>query len=264
VSKTDRVALEIEEGIATVTLNRPEVLNALNAEMWQGLEDAAAAVGRNPEVRVVILTGAGDRAFSSGLDLKAAAQGKGFPRVGVRIGPDSLTAIKHYISIYQELSVPVIAAIQGYCLGGGCQLALACDIRIASEDAIFAIPEVKVLGIVPDLGGTQRLPRLVGPGQAKLLLMTGRRIGAQEAYRIGLVEELHPKDRFLAAAKGLAQEIASLNPDAIQGIKRAVNVAMSHSLDVGLAFETATALSVPGVGERVRQGASAFSEKGEK
>lgn len=262
MTESKKLLLDIEDGIATITLNRPEVLNALDAEVWQGLEDLAIQISRNAEVKVVIITGAGDRAFSAGLDLKAAAQGKGFPRSTTRLGPDSLTAIKHYISVYEEISVPVIAAIQGYCMGGACQLILACDIRIAAEDAVFAIPEAQVLGIVPDLGGTQRLPRLVGPGRAKIMLMTARRIGAQEALRIGLVDEVHPKAKFLEAARGLAREIAAISPEAVQGIKRAVNCAMSYSLDVGLAFETATALSVPGVGERFAAGAKAFAKKG--
>ena len=159
---TGGVRLRVQDGIATVTLDRPEVLNALNAGMWQGLKDTAEAIARDPRVRVAIITGAGDRAFSAGLDLKAAARGEGFPKQDVQTGFDRLSALKRYISVYEELAVPVIAAVHGYCMGGACQLILACDIRIASEQAIFAIPEAQVLGIVPDLGGTQRLPRLVG------------------------------------------------------------------------------------------------------
>jgi len=264
MSETQKVMLDIEDSIATVTLNRPEVLNAMNAEIWQGLVDVANTIRREPEVRVVIITGAGDRAFSSGLDLKAAAAGKAFPDIPVRQGPDVLTTLKYSFTVYEELSVPVIAAIQGYCLGAGFQLAVACDFRIASEDAQLAILEVSRLGIVPDVGGTQRLPRLVGPSRAKIILMTGRRIDAQEALRIGLVDEVHPKDKFMEAARSLAQEIAALNPDAIQGVKRAVNVAMSCSLSVGLAFETATALSVPRVTDKVRDAAMTFSDKGAK
>jgi enoyl-CoA hydratase/carnithine racemase len=261
MSETQKVMLEIEDSIATVTLNRPEVLNAMNAEIWQGLVDVANKIKREPEVRVVIITGAGDRAFSSGLDLKAAAEGKAFPDIPIRQGPDVLTTLKYSFTVYEELSVPVIAAIQGYCLGAGLQLAVACDFRIASEDAQLAILEVSRLGIVPDVGGTQRLPRLVGPSRAKLILMTGRRIDAQEALRIGLVDEVHPKDKFMEAARSLAREIAALNPAAVQGVKRSVNVAMSHSLEVGLAFETATALSVPAVAERVVDAAKSFSDK---
>ena len=264
MSETQKVMLEIEDSIAIVTLNRPEVLNAMNAEVWQGLVDVANKIKQEPEVRVAIITGAGDRAFSSGLDLKAAAEGKAFPDIPIRQGPDVLTTLKHSFTVYEELAVPVIAAIQGYCFGAGLQLAAACDFRIASEDAQLAILEVSRLGIVPDIGGTQRLPRLVGPSRAKLILMTGRRIDAQEALRIGLVDEVHPKDKFMDAARSLAQEIAALNPDAVQGVKRAVNVAMSHSLEVGLAFETATALSVPRVSDMVRDAAKSFSDKGSK
>ena len=261
MAETGKVELKVKDGIATITLNRPEVLNALNADMWRGLEDAAVAIAHNPEVRVAVMHGAGDRAFSAGLDLKAAARGEGFPPRDVRAGADSLTAVKHYITIYQELAVPVIAAIHGYCMGGACQLAVACDIRIASEDAILAIPEAKVLGIVPDLGGTQRLPRLVGPGYAKIMLMTGRRVNAQEALRVGLVDEVHPKGEYLAAAMALAEEIAAINPDAVQGVKRSVDTAMSTSLGVGLAFETATALSLPRMGDVFLKGAEDFSKR---
>jgi enoyl-CoA hydratase/carnithine racemase len=261
MAEKKKVLLDIEDSIATVTLNRPEVLNALDGEVWQGLEDAGNAIKHEPRVRVVIMTGAGDRAFCSGLDLKAASQGALFPATPLREGFDTLTAVKHSFSVYEELSVPVIAAIHGYCLGGGFQLALACDVRMASQDAVFSCPEVSLLGVIPDLGATQRLPRLVGPSRAKLLLMTGRRIDAQEALRIGLVDEVHPKDRLMPEVSRLAQEIASLEPDAVQAVKRAINVAMSHSLEVGLAYESATALSIPAVTERIRGSASSFRGK---
>lgn len=258
--KTEKVLLKIEGPIATVTMNRPEVLNAMDGEMWQGLAEAGDIIKHEPEVRAVIVTGAGDRAFSSGLDLKQAASPKGFSpgHRTTREGYDSMTATKYSFTVFEELSVPVIAAIKGYCLGGGIQLAVACDIRIASEDAIFACPEVSLAGIVPDLGGTQRLPRIIGPGQAKKLLFTGRRINAAEALRIGLVDELHPKDKLMSEVRRLAEEIAACNPAAVQGTKRAINVAMSHSLEVGLSYESATALSIGSLQDRIRQGAAAF------
>jgi enoyl-CoA hydratase/carnithine racemase len=260
--KTEKVLLKIEGPIATVTMNRPEVLNAMDGEMWRGLADAGDAIKYEPEVRVVILTGAGDRAFSSGLDLKQAANPEAFS-LGLRTreGYDTLTAAKHSFSVFEELSVPVIAAINGHCLGGGIQLALACDIRIASDNATFSCPEVSLLGIVPDLGGTQRLPRIVGPGQAKKLIFTGRRIDATEALRIGLVDEVHPKDRLMSEVRQLAEQIAACNPAAVQGAKRAINVAMSHSLEVGLSYESATALGIVGLAARIGESAAAFWEE---
>ena len=260
--KTEKVLLKIDGPIATVTLNRPEVLNAMDGEMWQGLADAGDAINYEPEIRVVIITGAGDRAFSSGLDLKqAATREASYSGPRVREGYDGLKAIKYSFSVFEELSVPVIAAINGYCLGGGTQLALVCDIRIASDTAIFSCPEVSLLGIVPDLGGTQRLPRIVGPSQAKKLIFTGRRIDATEALRIGLVDEVHPKDRLTSEVRQLAEQIAACSPAAVQGAKRAINVAMSHSLEVGLSYESATALSIAGLGTRISEGAAAFWEE---
>jgi enoyl-CoA hydratase len=257
--KTSKVLLKIEGPIATITMNRPEVLNAMDGELWQGLAEAGDAIRYEREVRVVIITGAGDRAFSSGLDLKQATkqpQSASAPRT--RDGHDALTATKYSFSVFEELSVPVIAAINGYCLGGGLQLALACDIRIAADNAMFSCPEVSLLGIVPDLGGTQRLPRIIGPGQAKRLIFTGRRIDAAEAVRIGLVDEVHPKDSLTSEVRQLAEQIAACNPAAVQGAKRAINIAMSHSMEVGLSYETATALSIIGLGNRISEGAAAF------
>lgn len=260
--KTEKVLLKIEAPIATVTLNRPEVLNTMDGEMWQGLADAGDAINYEPEVRVVIITGAGDRAFSSGLDLKQAANREAsYSGPRTREGYDALKVSKYSFSVFEALSVPVIAAINGYCLGGGIQLALACDIRIASDTAMFSCPEVSLLGIVPDLGGTQRLPRVVGPSQAKKLIFTGRRIDAAEALRIGLVDEVYPKDRLVSEVRQLAEQIAACNPAAVQGAKRAINVAMSHGLEVGLSYESATALSIAGLGARISERAAAFWEE---
>jgi len=168
--------------------------------------------------------------------------------------------MKDIFSMYENLPVPVIAAINGYCIGAGLELVLACDIRLASETAIFSIPEI-TLGVIPDMGGTQRLPRIVGPGKAKELIYTGRRIDAAEALRIGLVDHVYPKDSLMSEARKLAEEIATQAPAAVQGAKRAINVAMSHSLEVGLTYETAIALTSAGSAEAFRQGAEAFAQK---
>lgn len=243
MAETEKVLFKVEDSLATITLNRPESMNALDADVWLALEEAANKVKSEPTIRVVIITGAGDRAFSAGLDVKAAAAGQMLSIVPQARGMgDLMTRMKDIFTMYEALPVPVIAAINGHCLGAAFELALACDIRIASENASFSLPEVR-LGIVPDMGGTQRLPRVVGPGKAKELIYTSRRIDAAEALRIGLVEYVYPQEQLMSEARKLAEEIASHHPNVVQAAKRAVNVAMSHSLDIGLSYETAAALS---------------------
>lgn len=243
--KTETVLLKIEDGIATVTLNRPEKLNALDAELWMGLEEAATAIKLEPNVRVTILTGAG-RAFCAGLDLKAVTSAEGLS-TGATFGEpiEGVQYFRNVFSMYEVLPVPVIAAIQGPCIGGGMEIMLACDIRLAADDAILSIPEV-TYGIIPDCGGTQRLPRVVGPSKAKELIFTGRRIDAAEALRIGLVDHVYPLDQLMSETRKLAEEIAALSPAAVRAAKRALNVAMSSSLELGLSYETATASNLYG------------------
>jgi enoyl-CoA hydratase/carnithine racemase len=233
------VLLEINEKIATVTLNRPEARNAFNAGILEGLYEAAGHILAEPSVSVVIMTGAGNQAFCAGIDLKMIAKGgdltgdvKRHDRFGqIQVYRDCFTA-------YEKLPVPVIAAINGFCLGAGLELALGCDIRLADETAVFSIPEVQ-LGIIPDGGGTQRLPKIVGVGKAKELIYTGRRIDAQEALRIGLVEHVYSKACLMEEARKLAQEIAN-NGAPVIGCKRAINIAVNYSADVGLLFESST------------------------
>ncbi|HSW35640.1 MAG TPA: enoyl-CoA hydratase/isomerase family protein [Candidatus Limnocylindrales bacterium] len=246
---TNKVLLEIENCIATVTLNRPEKSNAFDGDVWQGLEEAASAIKHNPMVKAVIVTGAG-RAFCSGLDIKTAmAEGISLDDHMLREGHEALHYLSSVFTMYENLPVPVIAAINGGCIGLGMELALACDIRIASEEAIFSIPEV-VFGLIPDCGGTQRLPRLMNPGMAKELVLTGRRINASEALRIGLVNHLYPKEQLANEAVKIANEIIVHSPAAIQASKLALNAAMNTTLDMGLRYETAAALSV--LGEKVK------------
>lgn len=232
------VLLEINDKIATVTLNRPEVRNAFNGGMLRGLREAADYILTDPSIAAVILTGAGDESFCAGIDLKMIMNG-GDLFDGMR-RHDIFGEIQLYrdcFSAYERLPVPVIAAINGYCFGAGMELIVACDIRLATELALFSIPEVK-LGILPDGGGTQRLPRIVGVGKAKELIYTGRRINAQEALRIGLVEHVFPKDKLMDEARKMAQEIIG-NGAPVIGCKRAINIAMNYSTDVGLMFESA-------------------------
>jgi len=261
MANQDAVRLDIEDTIATVLLNRPEALNAFNQEVLLGLQQTAQAIKENPEVRVVIITGAGDKAFSAGLDLKMVASGSGPTEIGpsYRQGYDSLYSLKMIFTMYEELATPVIAAINGYCLGAALELILCCDIRLACDTAIFGLPEIQ-LGVIPDLGSTQRLPRIVGPGIAKELILTGRRIDAAEALRVRLVGHVYPKDQLMVEAKKLAEEIAKINPRLIQGAKRATTLALSTPLDIGLRMETDICLG-SGSGTEMGEAAQGFVKK---
>ena len=259
MSKSKAVLFEVQDKVAIVTINRPEVRNAVNGEVLEGLAQAAQSVISQTEVRAVIVTGAGDRAFSAGLDLKAASAA-GADTVLTRASRSEFETLQRSGQIYlalEVLPVPVIAAINGYCLGMAFELALVCDIRLAAETAIFSIPEVQ-LGTIPDFGGTQRLTKLIGVGKAKELIFTGRRIDAAEALRIGLVQHVYPLNILMNEARKLAQEIAAIAPPLIQGAKRAINVAMSYPLDVGLSYETITAVSTR---QNIQQGAASLLKK---
>ena len=203
------------------------MLNAWYRGMNDELRQATKLIDDDPDVRVVIIKGAGDKAFSSGIDLKKIAAGENFiTGPDIRDYYDGIRKLREVFSLFEKMAVPVIAAINGYCLGGGLELALACDIRLATETAVFALPEVQ-LGIIPDMGGCQRLPRAVGIGKAKELIYTGRRIGSSEAFRIGLIQQVYPKEKLMDEAMKLASEIAGYNPVIVQAAKRACNFAMS-------------------------------------
>lgn len=261
MANQDVVRLDIEDTIATVLLNRPESLNAFNQEVFLGLQKTAQAIKENPSVRVVILTGAGDRAFSAGLDLKMVASGSGPTGIfsSYRQGYDSLYSLKMLFTMYEELAVPVIAAINGYCLGAALELILCCDMRLACDTAVFGLPEIQ-LGVIPDLGSTQRLPRIVGLSMAKELILTGRRVDAAEALRVGLVDHVYPKDQLMTETRKLAEEIAKIEPRLIQGAKRAANITMSTPLDVGLRMETDICIS-SGSGAGMGEAAQRFARK---
>jgi enoyl-CoA hydratase len=258
MSKNNAVLFEVKDKVAMIIINRPEVRNAFNTEVLGGLKEAAEQILSQTELRVAILTGAGDRAFCAGLDLKAAMAGEAIiPPRAIRSEFEAVQIGGQVYTMIENLPVPVIAAINGYCLGIGLEMTLACDIRLASETAIFSIPEVQ-LGTIPDFGGTQRLTKLIGTGKAKELIFTGRRIDAAEALRIGLVQHVYPADKLMDEAKKLAQEIAAIAPPLIQGAKRAINVAMSYPLDIGLSYETITAV---GTRQNLEQGAASLLEK---
>jgi len=220
-----------ERGIVRLTINRPEVKNALNIAARQELRSAIEAIKSDDTVRVVVVTGAGNKAFSSGTDINEFREASPIEREEYTstLGQQLFTDI-------ENLYIPVIAMINGFCLGGGCELAMACDIRIASENAKFGQPEINI-GIIPGNGGTQRLPRLIGWGKAKELIYTGRIIDASEAERIGLVDRVVPQAELEKTVNQLAETIASKSPLILKFAKKAVNNGMYADLASGLSYE---------------------------
>jgi enoyl-CoA hydratase len=247
------IDVEIADRIAVVTMNRPEALNAFNSEQIDLLGVAIHAIGADRTVRAVILTGAGDRAFAAGADIKEMAQLT--PAEGLAFGRKG-QALANAIELLPQ---PVIAAVNGYAFGGGCELAIACDIRIASEYARFAQPEVG-LGIPPGWGGTQRLPRLIGPGFAAEMIYTGRHVHADEALRIGLVNAVHPLDQLLPAAREMAARVADNSPAAVRAAKRLISLAVAGDQGAGLAAEAASFGAAFSTVDQ-REGMTAFVEK---
>jgi enoyl-CoA hydratase len=245
---------EKEEGIAIITLNRPERLNALSIRLKEELEDAFEAAGGDSEVRVVILTG-GLKCFSAGADIKERA------KIQAAQADAYFSRLKNhdYYGRIENFEKPVIAAVSGVAVGGGCELALVCDLRIASESARFGVPEVK-LGMIPAAGGTQRLPRLIGITRAKELLFTGEFIDAQEAWRIGLVNKVVPVESLMQEAGALARKLIGNPPLAVKFAKRAVNAGMQMDLSSALDYESYCA-SLLSVSEDRIEGFNAFVEK---
>ncbi|MDF2653800.1 MAG: crotonase [Bacillota bacterium] len=243
---------EVKEGIAYVTINRPKSLNALSNEVLDELYAAFTAVNDDPEVQIAILTGEG-KAFVAGADISEMVN------LSTLEGRAMMIKGQNVMNHIESIDKPVIGAINGFALGGGCELAMACDIRIASEKAKFGQPEVN-LGIIPGFGGTQRLPRLVGKGMGKYLIMTAEMIDAQEAYRIGLVEKVVPAEELMGAAEKVAKTIMSKAPIAIRAAKLAVNNGISLDIKTGVAFE-GEALVGPFSSEDRKEGMGAFLEK---
>ena len=245
------VVYQKKGNIGYVTINRPEVMNAINSEVRQGLEEALIQIRDDVEVRVAILTGAGDKSFSVGADLKQRVTKK----------PTSDSNQLTYFDLFASLGVwtPVIAAINGYCLGAGLFLALSCDIRIASEHSMFGIPEV-ALAISPAGGVTQWLPRLVPAGLALQLLLTGERFSASDAYRLGLVTEVVPKDNLISSAERMAERISNNGPLAVKGVKRAFWEGLRLNMDEGLQLERELH-NTTRQSEDVEEAKRAFAEK---
>ena len=250
---TEEVVLKHIDGhVATLTINRPDKLNALNIETRGRIVQELDELEKNDDVRVVVLTGAGDKAFIAGADI-SEFEGKS-PVDQHRVMTDSSV----FLAV-DQFPKPIIAAINGFCLGGGCELAMACDIRIASEGAKLGQPEIN-LGLLPGGGGTQRLPRLVGMGAALKLLYTGDFIRADEAHRIGLVDEVVPAGDVAARAKELAEAIAAKSPVALRLIKQAVRTSLRTPLDEGLSQEVSL-FALAFASEDMKEGVDAFLNK---
>lgn len=251
--QNEHISVEISDGVAVLTLNRPKVLNALNAALLTELDAALQALGSDDAVRALIVTGAGEKAFAAGADIEELAavsqsEGQVLAERGQRV-----------FSRMENLRKPVIAAINGFALGGGCELAMAATIRIASETARLGQPEVK-LGLIPGYGGTQRLPRLVGKGAAFKMLLTGDMVSASEALRIGLVDEVVPAAELMARAQALAKTVAGMAPIAVRQCIAAVHAGYDLPLDEGLAHEAALFGLCCGTEDKA-EGTRAFLEK---
>jgi enoyl-CoA hydratase len=245
--------VETREGITFVTVNRPDKLNALNDRTVEEIDAAFAAVAADPAVRGVILTGAGEKAFVAGADIaelstQSPVDGKERSIRGQRV-----------LDRIERLGKPVIAAVNGFALGGGCELAMACHVRIASENAKLGTPEVK-LGIMCGYAGTQRLPRLVGKGRALEMLLTGEMVDAAEALRIGLVNRVVPREKLLAEAEGLMRKILANGPVSLRFTLEAVNDGLETGFDEAQRQE-ATLFGLICTTEDMKEGTKAFLEK---
>src|ERR1700710_2118983 len=249
----DNLLLERDGAVAIVTFNRPAVLNALNAQTIADLRHVLLDLQADDAVRVVVLTGSGEKAFIAGADInelarQTPASGRDLARTGQAV-----------IDLIETLGKPVIACINGFALGGGCELAMACTMRLASETARLGQPEVK-LGLVPGYGGTQRLPRLVGQPMALKLLLTGEMVGAAEALRIGLVDEVVPAERLMERAEALARTIVGMAPLAIAGCMEAVRWGGELGLEAALDVEAEIFGRLCGTEDKA-EGTKAFLEK---
>ena len=249
----DNLLIERDAGVAVVTINRPKVLNALNAATIDDLQRVLVELKRDTETRVVIITGAGEKAFVAGADInELAAQTP-------TSGRDLALAGQHVFDLVENLGKPVIAAINGYALGGGCELALACTLRLAADTASIGQPEVK-LGLLPGYAGTQRLPRLIGKGKAMEMILTGAPLPAADAERIGLVNRVLPFADLLPEARKLARLLAEQAPVAMRYIISAINHGLEMPFAEACAYE-ATLFALVMATDDMREGTRAFLEK---
>jgi len=246
------ILYKVENNIAFITINRPKALNALNVETLNELDNAIKDAENNSDVKVVIITGEG-RAFVAGADIAQMRD------LNTQEGRDMAILGQTVFNRIENIGKPVIAAVNGFALGGGCELAMACDIRIASDKARFGQPEVN-LGIIPGFGGTQRLSRLVGKGMAKYLIFTGEMITAEDAYNIGLVEKVVPAEELLKTAVAVAKTIMSKAPIAVKMAKYAINNGLNMDLKSAVCYEAECYTTSFSTQDRV-EGMSAFLEK---
>ncbi len=249
----ENIIFEVREGLATITFNRPKALNALNSQLLDEFSDALDRVIEDESIRVLILTGSGEKSFVAGADIKELAScnplsGKLFSRKGQAI-----------ISRLQDLAVPVISAVNGFALGGGSEIALASDFIYASESASFGLPEI-TLGIIPGFGGTQRLPRLIGMNRAKELIFTGKMISAAEAFEMGMVNKVVSSDKLMDEVILTANNIAKKGKVALRAAKQAVNNGVNVDLATGLTIEV-DAFALCMTSEDSKEGLNAFIEK---
>ena len=247
------ILLEKKGYIAVATINRPKALNALNSEVLSDLDELVATVKADDEIRALVITGSGEKAFVAGADIgeMSTLTKEGGTAFG-KHGNDVFRAI-------ETLPIPTIAAVNGFALGGGCELSMACDIRICADTAVFGQPETG-LGITPGFGGTQRLARLVSPGMAKQLIYTAKNIKADEAYRIGLVNAVYPLEELMPAAEKLAETIAKNAPIAVRACKKAINEGLEAKMDDAVVIEEKLFGSCFQTADQI-EGMSAFLEK---
>lgn len=251
--KFENVSYQVENGILYLTLDRPEARNALTPEMWRDISAAVQAARQDPAVRVVIVSGAGDKALASGADIRELHQREHL----IQMDGVATNALKEL----EELNKPVICAINGYALGGGCELALACDIRIATKRSKFGQPEVS-LGLIPGAGGTQRLVRLVGPGRAKEMIFSGMILTAEQALAIGLVNRVtdDTREAVMAEAEALARTIMEKGPVALALAKICIDMGSNTDLNTGLMLERMAQTIALSTQDR-KEGTAAFLEK---
>jgi enoyl-CoA hydratase len=249
----ENIIYQVDEGIATITFNRPKALNALNAALLEEFSQALDAIAADENIRVLVLTGAGDKSFVAGADITELATfnpltAKNFAKKGHTI-----------LGKLQQLSIAVIAAVNGFALGGGTEIAIACDFIYASENAKFGQPEIN-LGLIPGFGGTQRLPRLIGTNMAKELVFTGKMISADEAVQIGLANKVVAKDQLMQEVMKTAREITSKGKVSLRAAKQAINNGLNADLATGIHIEI-EAFGMCYASSDSKEGTAAFLEK---
>jgi len=249
----ENILLEVQDGVALVTINRPKVLNALNPDTLKELGQAIEGIRNNEQARVMVITGAGDKAFVAGADISE------FPKMNALQARKFAEEGQKVFFALEDLPLPVIACVNGFALGGGCEMAMSCDFIYASDQAKFGQPEIN-LGIIPGFGGTQRLSRLVGRAKAKELCMTGAQISAQEAKDLGLVAQVFPHAELQDSVMKAAKKVAAKGRTSLRAVKQVIDRGVEADLKTGCAFE-AEAFATSFVSQDAKEGATAFLEK---